>query len=84
MGRTEYEHWDRRTGKIRHAGSIAARSSIGSARRRDQSAEFVSADHCVFDDREATLRFVPAPRHTIGNTMIDLRADTTTPSCPAM
>ena len=36
-------------------------------------AEFVSTDHCVFDDREATFRFVPAPGHTIGNMMIDLR-----------
>ena len=37
-------------------------------------AEFVGADHCVFDDREADLRFVPAPGHTIGNMMIDLRS----------
>jgi glyoxylase-like metal-dependent hydrolase (beta-lactamase superfamily II) len=76
MGRMEYEHWGE-----------AARAAPGT---RDQpavhsptpvlpvvatgQAEFVSTDHCVFDDREATLRFVPAPGHTIGNMMmIDLR-----------
>ena len=36
-------------------------------------AEFVRTDHCLFDDREADLRFVPAPGHTIGNMMIDLQ-----------
>jgi glyoxylase-like metal-dependent hydrolase (beta-lactamase superfamily II) len=35
-------------------------------------AEFVKSDHCLFDDRKAGLRFVPAPGHTAGNMMIHL------------
>lgn len=74
MGRTEFEHWDRLhrldPGRAVNRGSFA--DSVLPVVATGQ-AEFVSTDHCVFDDRLATFRFVPAPGHTIGNMMIDLR-----------
>ena len=74
MGRMEYEHWEKQyrlhPGRAINRGSFA--DSVLPVVATGQ-AEFVSTDHCVFDDRQATLRFVPAPGHTIGNMMIDLR-----------
>jgi glyoxylase-like metal-dependent hydrolase (beta-lactamase superfamily II) len=70
----EYEHWEKQhrlhPGRAINRGSFA--DSVLPVVATGQ-AEFVSTDHCVFDDREATLRFVPAPGHTMGNMMIDLR-----------
>ncbi len=75
MGRTEYEHWDQQH-RLNPGRNINRGSFVDSVLPvvATGQAEFVSTDHCVFDDREATLRFVPAPGHTIGNTMIDLKA----------
>jgi glyoxylase-like metal-dependent hydrolase (beta-lactamase superfamily II) len=74
MGRTEYDHWDRqhrqKPGRAVNRGSFE--DSVLPVVAAGQ-AEFVDSDHCVFDDREATFRFMPAPGHTIGNMMIDLR-----------
>jgi glyoxylase-like metal-dependent hydrolase (beta-lactamase superfamily II) len=74
MGRTEYDHWDRQhrenPGRAVNRGSFE--DSVLPVVASGQ-AEFVDSDHCVFDDRGATFRFVPAPGHTIGNMMIDLR-----------
>jgi glyoxylase-like metal-dependent hydrolase (beta-lactamase superfamily II) len=74
MGRTEYDHWDRHhrknPGRAVNRGSFE--DSVLPVVAAGQ-AEFVDSDHCVFDDHEATFRFVPAPGHTIGNMMIDLR-----------
>ncbi|MEO8317017.1 MAG: MBL fold metallo-hydrolase [Bradyrhizobium sp.] len=74
MGRTEYDHWDQQhrqnPGRLVNRGSFV--DSVLPVVATGQ-AEFVDSDHCVFDDRAATFRFVPAPGHTIGNMMIDLR-----------
>jgi glyoxylase-like metal-dependent hydrolase (beta-lactamase superfamily II) len=74
MGRTEYDHWDRlhreKPGRAVNRGAFV--DSVLPVVAAGQ-AEFVDSDHCVFDDREATFRFIPAPGHTIGNMMIDLR-----------
>jgi glyoxylase-like metal-dependent hydrolase (beta-lactamase superfamily II) len=73
MGRTEYDHWDRQHRS--NPGSMVNRGSFVDSVLpvvATGQAEFVGNDHCVFDDREAALRFVPAPGHTVGNMMIDL------------
>jgi glyoxylase-like metal-dependent hydrolase (beta-lactamase superfamily II) len=74
MGCVEYEHWEKQH-RSNPAGAINRGSFVDSVLPvvATGQAEFVGTDHCVFDDREATFRFVPAPGHTIGNMMIDLR-----------
>jgi glyoxylase-like metal-dependent hydrolase (beta-lactamase superfamily II) len=74
MGRTEYDHWDQqhRQNPDRLVNRGSFQDSVLPVVAAGQ-AEFVACDHCVFDDREASFRFVPAPGHTIGNMMIDLR-----------
>ena len=74
MGRTEYDHWDRQH-RQNPERAVNRRSFVDSVLPvvAAGQAEFVDSDHCVFDDREASFRFVPAPGHTIGNMMIDLR-----------
>ena len=57
------------TGRIQAARSTAVEDSVLPVVAAGQ-AEFVDMDHCVFDDREATFRFAPAPGHTLGNMMI--------------
>ena len=74
MGATEYDHWERQHKlkpelPVNHGSFEDSVLPVVAAGQ----AEFVKADHCLFDDREAGLRFVPAPGHTIGNMMIDLR-----------
>jgi glyoxylase-like metal-dependent hydrolase (beta-lactamase superfamily II) len=74
MGRTEYEHWERKHQKkpdlpVNHGSFEDSVLPVVAAGQ----AEFVDTDHCLFDDRKAHLRFVAAPGHTIGNMMIDLR-----------
>jgi len=73
MGRTEYDHWEHKhklnpDQPVNH-GSFA--DSVLPVVASGQ-AEFVATDHCVFDDRDATVRFAAAAGHTIGNTMIHL------------
>ena len=73
MGRTEYEYWEQKhrlepelpVNQGSFEDSVLPVMAAGQA-------EFVDTDHCLFDDRRATLRFVPAPGHTIGNMMVDL------------
>jgi len=73
MARTEYAHWEQKhrlnpKHPVNHgsfADSVLPVVAAGQA-------EFVATDHCVFDDRNATLRFAPAPGHTIGNSTIHL------------
>lgn len=74
MGQTEYDHWEQRHQRkpehpVNHGSFEDSVLPIVAAGQ----AEFVQSDHCLFDDRQAGVRFVPAPGHTIGNMMIDLR-----------
>ena len=74
IGRTEYEYWEQKhrlkpelpVNQGSFEDSVLPVVAAGQA-------EFVDTDHCLFDDRRATMRFVPAPGHTIGNMMVDLR-----------
>ena len=73
MGQTEYDHWEQRHQRkpehpVNHGSFEDSVLPIVAAGQ----AEFVQSDHCLFDDRQAGVRFVPAPGHTIGNMMIDL------------
>jgi glyoxylase-like metal-dependent hydrolase (beta-lactamase superfamily II) len=74
MGQIEYEHWEQqhRLKPERPVNHGSFEDSVLPVVAAGQ-AEFVKADHCLFDDPSAGLRFVPAPGHTIGNMMIDLR-----------
>jgi glyoxylase-like metal-dependent hydrolase (beta-lactamase superfamily II) len=73
MGRTEYEYWEQKH-------SLKPELPVNQGSFEDSvlpvvaagQAEFVDTDHCLSDDRQATLRFVPAPGHTAGNMMVDL------------
>jgi glyoxylase-like metal-dependent hydrolase (beta-lactamase superfamily II) len=73
MGRTEYGYWEQK-----HKLNLELPVNHGSFEDSvlpvvaSGQAEFVETDHCVFDDHDATVRFAPAPGHTIGNTMIHL------------
>ncbi len=74
MGQIEYEHWERQhqlkpERPVNHGSFEDSVLPVVAAGQ----AEFVKSDHCLFDDPAAALRFVPAPGHTIGNMMIDLR-----------
>lgn len=74
MGQTEYDHWEQRHQRkpehpVNHGSFEDSVLPIVAAGQ----AELVQSDHCLFDDRRAGVRFVPAPGHTIGNMMIDLR-----------
>jgi glyoxylase-like metal-dependent hydrolase (beta-lactamase superfamily II) len=76
MGQIEYEHWERQhqlqpERPVNHGSFEDSVLPVVAAGQ----AEFVKSDHCLFDDPAAALRFVPAPGHTIGNMMIDLRGD---------
>jgi glyoxylase-like metal-dependent hydrolase (beta-lactamase superfamily II) len=74
MGEIEYEHWEQQhelkpERPVNHGSFEDSVLPVVAAGQ----AEFVKADHCLFDDPMAGLRFVPAPGHTIGNMMINLR-----------
>jgi glyoxylase-like metal-dependent hydrolase (beta-lactamase superfamily II) len=74
MGEIEYDHWEQQhklkpERPVNHGSFEDSVLPVVAAGQ----AEFVKADHCLFDDPSAGLRFVPAPGHTIGNMMIDLR-----------
>ena len=73
MGQAEYDHWEQRHQRkpehpVNHGSFEDSVLPIVAAGQ----AELVQSDHCLFDDRRAGVRFVPAPGHTIGNMMIDL------------
>ena len=73
MGRKEFSHWEQM-----HRAAPGQPVNHGSFEDSVLPvvaaglADFVETDHCMFDDARASLRFVPAPGHTIGNMQIDL------------
>lgn len=71
MGKTEYAHWEREYRSNPGVNRGSFEDSVLPVVAAGQ-AEFVGSDHCLFDDRAATMRFASAPGHTAGNLMIDL------------
>ncbi|PIT04532.1 beta-lactamase [Bradyrhizobium nitroreducens] len=73
MGREEYRHFEA-------AHKAAPKSPVNHGSFEDSVlpvvaaglAEFVETDHRLFGDRDAALRFAPAPGHTAGNMQIHL------------
>lgn len=73
MGRAEYRHFEA-------AHNAAPKSPVNHGSFEDSVlpvvaaglAEFVETDHRLFSDRDAALRFAPAPGHTAGNMQIHL------------
>jgi glyoxylase-like metal-dependent hydrolase (beta-lactamase superfamily II) len=73
MGRLEYDYWERRHElKPKHPVNHGSFEDSVLPVVASRQAEFVATDHCVFDDRNANLRFAAAPGHTAGNMMIHL------------
>ena len=73
MGRTEYAHWEEmhRAGPKHPVNHGSFEDSVLPVVAAGQ-ADFVASDHQLFDDRRASVRFAPAPGHTIGNMQIHL------------
>jgi glyoxylase-like metal-dependent hydrolase (beta-lactamase superfamily II) len=73
MGRAEYRHFEA-------AHNAAPKSPVNHGSFEDSVlpvvaaglAELVETDHRLFGDRDAALRFAPAPGHTAGNMQIHL------------
>jgi len=69
-----YEHWEKqyRLNTRRAINRVHFTDSVLPV-VADRTGRVFAMNHCVFDDRalEATLRFVPAPGHTIGNMLIE-------------
>jgi glyoxylase-like metal-dependent hydrolase (beta-lactamase superfamily II) len=73
MGREEYRHFEA-------AHNSAPKNPVNHGSFEDSVlpvvaaglAEFVETDHRLFSDRDAALRFAPAPGHTAGNMQIHL------------
>jgi glyoxylase-like metal-dependent hydrolase (beta-lactamase superfamily II) len=73
MGRSEFEHW-------RQAHEAGPKMPVNHGSFEDSvlpvvtagQAEFVETNHLLFDERDAMVRFAPAPGHTSGNMQIHL------------
>lgn len=76
MGETEYAHWDglhraKPRQPVNHGSFEDSVLPVVAA----GLADLVATDHVLFDDLGASLRFAPAPGHTVGNMQIHLRGD---------
>jgi glyoxylase-like metal-dependent hydrolase (beta-lactamase superfamily II) len=74
MGRAEYRYWEQmhKAGPkhpVNHGSFVDSVLPVVAAGQAD----FVETDHVLFDDRDVTVRFAPAPGHTTGNMQIHLR-----------
>jgi glyoxylase-like metal-dependent hydrolase (beta-lactamase superfamily II) len=73
MGRAEYRHWEEMHNAnpaqpVNHGSFVDSVLPVVAAGQAD----FVETDHRLFDDRDATVRFAPAPGHTTNNMQIHL------------
>ena len=74
MGRAEFRHWEavHRANPPTPVNHGSFEDSVLPVVAAGQ-AEFVETDHLLFDDRDAGVRFAPAPGHTAGNMQIHLK-----------